>query len=1160
MKNKYIYIYLTVTFIVLLFNKTINAQCTISTTITTVGTTVWTCPAGITSVTVQCWGGGGGGGGIYIPAAGVAAADGGGGAGGSFSQNAAVVVVPGNNYNVVVGAGGTAVAGTVGGAGAGGPGGSSSFNGATVVASGGAGGGVGNGTAAGTANGAAATGSTVGSTGTTLFSGGNGSAGSNSVYGGGGGGGGAGTTAVGGNSGGTSTGGTGGTSGGGNGGSGYCCHENNGNAGTAPGGGGGGAYSEYTSSSNSGGTGGSGQVVITYTLAAPSNDLCAGAVGLVSGVAVAGNNTCGTSTGDPGTLCSNHSAGASSSVWYSYTPATSGQFSYTVTAGTMTYPDVTIYSATGACAGYAIVADISGFCGNGPTSSSNSDSYCLTAGTQYYIIVGSDNWQGGATGTFTLTPTFTPLALSVNSPSLCSGSSTTLTATGASTYTWSTSATTNTITVTPSTTTDYTVTGAAGSCTAAVTSTVSVCGGGQAVATTALACPGYATTLSLVGAACVTGYQWQSSPDDNTWTTIAGATGATYNTTINTSTYFRCVETVTGCGAGYSGAAYCQAQCDGGIVNASASGACSGSYAQTLTLVGTACVSSYQWQSSTNGTTWTNFGTNSSSQAVTVSASTYYQCVVTCAAGVTSTSTPVYCAYQTAGSTNDNCGSPTVIATSNLNGTWNSGFSFNCATYDNMHQCNGGGGGSACPNTWFTFTAQGPDLEISTGSAGFNAVIDIFQGTACGALTYVGGCAYPNTFNNGSSGSASYAITAGQQYYVMITSSDCSSHNATYSVQINNPTPNPPGTDCSTAQLICSNGNYGGAANLWGSQELSSSTVKDCNASQEINSSWFVLNILQGGTLNFSITPTDGTDDYDFALYKGSSCTLNAPVSCNYSGCTNFPNAGTGISSAALSLYESSYEPGTPYGCRNSSNAYGNNNHTSDDGDPWNSDVNVNTGDVYLLYINGFTPSSSSFNFTFGGTAVLGCTLPTVLPISLLNFTAVLEGNQVNLNWSTTTEIDNDYFTIARSADGKNFDYFTKVKGAGNSNETKNYATVDYEPLPGTSYYRLSQTDFNGNTKNLTIKSVNNKNDDGMFSVFPNPTTGILNINYSCSAATGGILTVYDCNGMLVTTKQINCVTGTNKTQLDLGGNASGMYLITFTTNDKFYSTKLIKN
>ena len=103
---------------------------------TTVGTTTWTCPPGVTSVQVEAWGGGGGGTTATI------GRSGGGGGGGSYVVNT-ITVVPGITYNVIVGAGGTqGQTGQVTAFGL--PGGKSEFSGGvitTLTASGGTGGG-----------------------------------------------------------------------------------------------------------------------------------------------------------------------------------------------------------------------------------------------------------------------------------------------------------------------------------------------------------------------------------------------------------------------------------------------------------------------------------------------------------------------------------------------------------------------------------------------------------------------------------------------------------------------------------------------------------------------------------------------------------------------------------------------------------------------------------------------------------------------------------------------------------------------------------------------------------------------------------------------------------------------------------------------------------
>jgi hypothetical protein len=212
-------------------------------TFTTSGS--WVCPAGVTSVAVECWGGGGGGGSSNSAAANRA---GGGGGGGGYSKSVSVAVTPGNSYNIVVGSGGLA-----GSAGAGGAGTSSTFNGATVVAKGGSGGGRGG-------NGTSGAGATLGTGGTT-FTGGAGAAGVNAT-GSGGGGGGAGTTGNGGVASGI-TAGIGKTIGGGNGGTGVNS-TTSGKAGSTYGGGGSGGW-QIGSSEQNGGAGASGLVKITYT-------------------------------------------------------------------------------------------------------------------------------------------------------------------------------------------------------------------------------------------------------------------------------------------------------------------------------------------------------------------------------------------------------------------------------------------------------------------------------------------------------------------------------------------------------------------------------------------------------------------------------------------------------------------------------------------------------------------------------------------------------------------------------------------------------------------------------------------------------------------------------------------------------------------------------
>jgi hypothetical protein len=103
------------------------------------------------------------------------------------------------------------------------------------------------------------------------------------------------------------------------------------------------------------------------------------------------------------------------------------------------------------------------------------------------------------------------------------------------------------------------------------------------------------------------------------------------------------------------------------------------------------------------------------------------------------------------------------------------------------------------------------------------------------------------------------------------------------------------------------------------------------------------------------------------------------------------------------------------------------------------------------------------------GTIVL---LGAPLPITLLSFDANARNRDVQLSWTTATEVNNDFFTVERSADAVNFDPILVKDGAGTSTVLHNYEDYDLHPLSGISYYRLKQTDFDGKFAYSDIISV----------------------------------------------------------------------------------------
>lgn len=188
------------------------------------------------------------------------------------------------------------------------------------------------------------------------------------------------------------------------------------------------------------------------------------------------------------------------------------------------------------------------------------------------------------------------------------------------------------------------------------------------------------------------------------------------------------------------------------------------------------------------------------------------------------------------------------------------------------------------------------------------------------------------------------------------------------------------------------------------------------------------------------------------------------------------------------------------------------------------------------------------------------------LPISLISFTGKLNDKDVDLNWKTATEINNDYFTLERSTDCKTFDIVSKINGAGNSNMVLKYDYTDANVAEITKatklYYRLKQTDFDGKYTYSGIIAINLTEESSspfeLLSANPNPFQDNLYISVSSIAEGNALLKLYDMNGKMVKEQTSEIMEGINT--ITLSNNADlkkGTYLINVEMNNQ--KSKVIK-
>lgn len=181
---------------------------------------------------------------------------------------------------------------------------------------------------------------------------------------------------------------------------------------------------------------------------------------------------------------------------------------------------------------------------------------------------------------------------------------------------------------------------------------------------------------------------------------------------------------------------------------------------------------------------------------------------------------------------------------------------------------------------------------------------------------------------------------------------------------------------------------------------------------------------------------------------------------------------------------------------------------------------------------------------------------PAAVPVELLSFSAEQQEANVLVSWATATEENNDFFTVEKSIDGKNFEVIGIVQGAGFSLEELDYEFVDENPIAGINYYRLKQTDFDGQFEYFDIKSVDFEGNTRVV-VYPNPATNNVVINTTIQDEV--TVQIFNLTGQLVyqNNQRID-----NQLNVNLADFANGTYLVRVTNSETqavIYQDKLIK-
>ncbi len=183
----------------------------------------------------------------------------------------------------------------------------------------------------------------------------------------------------------------------------------------------------------------------------------------------------------------------------------------------------------------------------------------------------------------------------------------------------------------------------------------------------------------------------------------------------------------------------------------------------------------------------------------------------------------------------------------------------------------------------------------------------------------------------------------------------------------------------------------------------------------------------------------------------------------------------------------------------------------------------------------------------------------SILPVQLLSFNATLQNKSVNIAWKTTNETNEDHFVVERSNDARSFSDLQTVASKGNgSTNVESYATVDLQPLQGTSYYRLKEVSKDGSVTYSNIASVTMLV-NGTLVISPNPVYN--NIRILLQSVHGAIITlqVSDMSGKTLTTQSARVSEGMNTITIPAASLSKGMYILKVIENNNVQNVKFIK-
>jgi hypothetical protein len=168
----------------------------------------------------------------------------------------------------------------------------------------------------------------------------------------------------------------------------------------------------------------------------------------------------------------------------------------------------------------------------------------------------------------------------------------------------------------------------------------------------------------------------------------------------------------------------------------------------------------------------------------------------------------------------------------------------------------------------------------------------------------------------------------------------------------------------------------------------------------------------------------------------------------------------------------------------------------------------------------------------------------TLLPSKIVSFTGIRK-NAVNvLNWKVEEEANVSRYEVQYSTDNSKFETVGSAQALNASSGKNEYRFEHNNALPQTAFYRLKIVDRDGASEFSDVVRINVDNVPAGYKVYPNPTTGLVNVTVPVSKQTIINYRIVDMSGKVVVSQQVSLRPGVQQFTADMTSLSPGNYRI----------------